>query len=431
MSFHNNDRRKFFIKTLGCKVNQYESQAMREVLVRSGFNECLAADIADIYILNTCTVTEKADKESRHWITLFHRTNPDAKIVVTGCYADRDASGISFLPGVAHILKNAEKPLVGDILTNAPAGAAAIATNRIFGITDFKGHAKAFVKIQDGCQNACSYCAVPLVRSELVSRPLADIVNEVKTLTERGFREIILTGICIGAWKTDGQGLLAVLAAIDALPGDFRVRLSSIEPRYVTDGLIDFIAGHRRMCRHLHIPLQSGDDTVLARMNRPYTRAEYIALIGKVRAKIEDVAITTDIMIGFPGETEAQFRMTVALVKEILPARVHIFSFSRRKDTPAYAMADEVPKEVVKKRYHELTVASLSASYLYRMRFLGKPLDVLVETKRDKDSSFLTGYSDTYIKVLFEGPDTLMHRMIPVTVTQINLLHTIGTYERT
>src|SRR3989338_86036 len=279
--------KKFFIHTLGCKVNQYESQAMREILLKSGFRECITKDIADIYILNTCTVTGKADKESRRWLGLFHKANPNARIVVTGCYVEQGADDIKYLPGISHIMKNSEKARIAEILgETGPADKAA--RRPAFGppalaISDFKNHAKAFVKIQDGCENFCSYCKVPFVRGRMISRPIADIVEEVKALVNNGFQEIVLTGICLGAWGTDfasaalasemgidSMNLVDILRELDKMPGSFRVRLSSIEPRYVSDDLVDYISKHKRICRHLHIPLQSGDDTVLAAMNRPY-----------------------------------------------------------------------------------------------------------------------------------------------------------------
>ncbi len=443
------NKRKFFIKTLGCKVNQYESQAIREILTRSGFTECLTKDIADIYILNTCTVTSKADKESRYWLGLFHRTNPKADIVVTGCYVENNSDDISFLPGVSYIIMNEEKPRIADILNGISAKKRSKGTDSPYNfltITDFKNHTKAFVKIQDGCDNRCSYCKVPLVRGSLRSRPITSIIEEVEILAEKGFKEIVLTGICLGAWGKDpymtaitngwpGAGsalsLVDALKAIDKISADFRVRLSSIEPKYIADDLIDFIAGTKRMCRHLHIPLQSGDDDILRRMNRPYTAKEYRALIDKIRSKIKDVALTTDVMIGFPGESEANFKNTENFLRDILPARTHIFTFSERKGTAAYGMSDILTRDILKKRYSALEVVALSASYLYRQKFLGATLNILAETRRDKYTGFLEGYSDNYIKVFFEGPDSLMRKIVPVKIEDLNLAYTRGVYVST
>jgi len=262
-------------------------------------------------------------------------------------------------------------------------------------------------------------------------------------LAASGFKEIVLTGICLGAWgrdifpsevlKTVGlkeAGLIDVLRAIERKGGDFRIRLSSIEPKYLTDELIEFISGSKRICRHLHIPLQSGDDEILKKMSRPYTSGEYRILIDKLRRAIEDIAISTDVMVGFPQEGDANFRNTLNFVKSIMPARMHIFSYSKRDGTAASDMPGEIGEDIVKKRYCMLKAAASMASYLYRERFVDKPLKVLVESKRDRNTGFLTGYSDNYIKMLFEGPDTLMGRIVPVRMEELNLMYTKGVYEQ-
>ncbi len=438
--------RRFFIKTLGCKVNQYESQAIRELLLNAGFKECLAKETADIYILNTCTVTHKADSESRHWAGIFHKTNPDAKIVLTGCAVEKNADAFSFLPGVSDIIKNSNKVNMAYILTNgerrlsveakgknslAKEETANDAPRRFMSITDFKDHTKAFVKIQDGCANACSYCKVPFVRGGSISRPLHDIAEEVERLVSKGFEEIVLTGICLGAWGNDlarKKSIVDVLEALCGIPGLFRIRLSSIEPKYVTDELIYYISQNRKICRHLHIPVQSGDDEILSRMNRPYTAEDIRNLVTKVRNKIEGVGITTDVLIGFPGETDNSFRNTVNLIKEILPVKTHIFPFSKRDGTAACAMAGVVPEYEIKRRFQSVKIAAITASYLYRDGFLKKPVDVLVESKKEKYSGRLTGYSDNYIKVVFDGPDSLMKKIVPVRIEELNLSCTMGTY---
>jgi len=293
MRSHNKKTKKFYLHTLGCKVNQYESQAMRESLLGAGFEESDTKEGADFYILNTCTVTEKADKECRSLARLFHRIDPQARVIVTGCYAENDADRIASIPGVTDVINNASKSRIAEILTGLKSNDKAKPVR----ITGFKGHTKAFIKIQDGCENFCTYCKVPLVRGALKSKPLDDICSEVEGLAANGFREIILTGICLGAWGKDlsrsrkdgaaGVGdlsLVSVLTALTGLRGDFRIRLSSIEVKYMTDDLLNFMANTGKICKHLHIPLQSGDDTILKKMNRPYRTAEFKALVGKIRA---------------------------------------------------------------------------------------------------------------------------------------------------
>jgi threonylcarbamoyladenosine tRNA methylthiotransferase MtaB len=431
MNMQTNTNSRFFIKTLGCKVNQYESQAIRELLLNAGFKECPAKEAADIYILNTCTVTHKADSESRHWAVMFHKTNPDAKIVMTGCAVEKNADSFSSLPGVSNIIKNYDKINIADILADRGSRTTSGEGRRFLNITGFKDHAKAFVKIQDGCANACSYCKVPSVRGGSISRPLRDITEEVRTLVAKGFEEIVLTGICLGAWGSDlpeKKNIVDVLKDICGIPGLSRVRLSSIEPKYVTDELISYISQNRKICRHLHIPIQSGDDEILSRMNRPYT-AEYLRnIVSKARKNIEGVGITTDILIGFPGETDKNFRNTVDLIKEVRPVKTHIFPFSKRDGTAAYAMAGSVPEDEIKKRLQGMKAAAIMSSYLYRELFLKKTVDVLVESKKDKCSGRLTGYSDNYMKVVFDGSDSLMKKIVPVRIEELNLSYTIGSY---
>lgn len=433
---------KFFLHTLGCKVNQYESQAIRESMLRAGFEESASKDLADIYVLNTCTVTDKADKESRYAINSFARSNPRAKIVVTGCYAEKDSREIASLGSVSHIVKNFEKNRIADILVPGARESGAGFSHKPF-ITAFKGHTKAFVKIQDGCENRCAYCKVPLVRGPLRSRPLSEITEEVGGLVSNGFREIVLTGICLGAWGREycvpetaaafglaGASLLDLLSALDDVPGDFRIRLSSIEPKYVTDHLIGRISKNKRICRHLHIPLQSGDDYILKKMNRPYTAADYMELVRKARTAIDGLAVTTDVLVGFPGETDAHFSNTLDFIRELSPSRTHIFTFSRRPGTAAYDMEDQVDDLISKRRRHDLEGSALNAAYLFARSFSGKALDVLVENKRESDSGFLTGYTDNYIKVIFSGPDELMGRVVPVRITHSDPVNTMGEYER-
>ena len=266
---------------------------------------------------------------------------------------------------------------------------------------------------------------------------LLDSLKEIKL----GFREIILTGICLGSWGKDlhlsrivrgmklkSLNLVDVLRAIDKLGGDFRIRLSSIEPKYVTDELIDFMASNKRMCAHLHIPFQSGDDDVLKLMNRPYTCSDYIAIIDKARAKINDVALTTDMIVGFPGESHMMFRNSMAFIRRVSPSRAHIFTFSKREGTPAYNMPNTLDRVVIKNRYMKMSAMALETAYEYKRSFLGKELKVLVETKRDGKTGLLKGYSENYIQALFAGPDDLMRKIAPIKVVGFDSGKAMGVY---
>ncbi|MBU0605047.1 MAG: tRNA (N(6)-L-threonylcarbamoyladenosine(37)-C(2))-methylthiotransferase MtaB [Candidatus Omnitrophica bacterium] len=433
--------KKFHIHTLGCKVNQYESQAMRELLVKAGFEESVPGDMADIYIVNTCTVTGEADRESKSVMGQFHRANPNARIVVTGCLTERDSSSLLAIPGISTVLRNSGKNRIADVVRGKIRHIRTGRPRELI-VTDFKDHSKAYVKIQDGCENRCSYCKVPMVRGRLKSKSVKRIVKEVTGLVRKGFKEIILTGICLGAWGRERRfrriarrvglrstGLVRVLRALERINGDFRIRLSSIEPKYVTGQLIDFMANSTKMCSHLHIPFQSGDDDILNLMNRPYTSEGYKALVDRIRARIPRIALTTDILIGFPGESHVRFRNTMAFVRAISPSRTHIFTFSRREGTPAYDMPDMVDKPIIKKRYDRMRAMTCEAAYAYRRSFLGEELKVLVETKRDRGTGLLKGYSDNYIQVLFAGKDDLMRTLVLVKVIGFDLEKTMGIHE--
>ena len=415
---------KFSIKTFGCKVNQYESELMREDLVCCGFMECAADEIPEICIINSCTVTGNADRQARYAVNRMRRANPATRIVVTGCYAEKNEDEISALPGVFKVVKNSDKDRIASILN----GRRKTEDGRRI-ISDFKGHTKAFVKIQDGCENFCSYCKVPYVRGPFRSRSLDEIVEETALLVSKGFKEIVLTGICLGAWGIErGEGLCRVLRALDGIKDGYRIRLSSIEPKYVTGELIELMSGSRKMCRHLHIPLQSGDDEILRRMNRPYSSRDFGMLVEDIRSKIGDIAVTTDVMTGFPGETKKSFTNTLDLMKEIKPARTHIFTYSRREGTAAYGMSDIPPADILKERFLELRSAALLSSYAFRKHFVDTFADVLVETRRDSSSGRLTGYSGNYIKVLFGGPDSIMRTIVPVRISEATLNETVGVY---
>jgi len=413
----------FSIKTLGCKVNQYESQLIRENFLKTGFHEVNGKKPADIYVINTCTVTERADKDSRHFIRHAHNINPNAKIVVTGCLAENDADMISKIEGVTDIVKNSGKNNLISLITDNSS-----LKNENF-ISGFKGHTKAFVKIQDGCDNFCSFCKVPLVRGRSRSRPLEDIKKEVAALLKNGFKEIVLSGICLGEWGRDFGNKLELADAIEALEGlygEFRIRLSSIELKYISDRLIEKMATSPKLCRHLHIPLQSGDNRILKAMKRPYAREEYLARILKVKSLIPEIGVTTDVLVGFPGEDNDSFDATLGLVREFAPHRIHIFSYSPREGTKAASLKGIIPADVIKERMGQLSEITKELSYGYRKIFLKKEVEILVENKRDKITQLLTGYTDTYIKVLSEGGDSLKGNLLRCKISEVTAGYTFA-----
>jgi len=412
-----NKRVKFY--TLGCKVNQYETQAIREKFLYAGFKEN-NSEIADVYIVNTCTVTARADRESRRLIRRLLRSNPDSKIIATGCYIEKDAAKILSISNKTRIVPNCQKHLLLESLRDSLNDGK----NEAFlplKISDFKDHERAFVKIQDGCDNLCSYCKVPLVRGASRSRSPKEIIAEVERLTRRGFKEVVLTGICLGSYHYRSFDLVGVLSALENIEREFRIRLSSIEPQLICDDLIGRIADSEKICPHLHIPLQSGDNKILKRMNRQYTREKYLSLIAKIKKKIKDAAITTDILVGFPGEEEKSFRNTLRCLKEVLPLRSHIFSFSPRQGTAAFNLQERVEPGLIKERVSLVRKAATQCSYKFRKPFSGKQLTVLIESQPDKQRSSFCGYSENYIRVIVENAEKRdINKLVKVKVKTVD-----------
>jgi len=398
--------KKISLFTLGCKVNQYETQALREQFLRAGFEENNGA-AADVYIINTCTVTHHADRESRRLIRKALHSNPKAKIIVTGCYVENDASEILQISDKIQLLPNQQKQ---------------------YGISAFCGHERAFVKIQDGCDAFCAYCKIPLVRGRSRSRALEEIVQEAARLVNNGFKEIVLTGICLGDYHYQDYDLADVLDYLERIKGEFRIRLSSIEPHLVSEKLIEKIADSEKICPHLHIPLQSGDNAILRKMNRKYTQKDYLNLIARIKKKIKNVAITTDVLVGFPGEADKNFRNSVRCLKKILPLRTHIFPFSPRQGTAAFDFQGRIEPGMIKQRVALLKEVAAECSYKFRKRFLRKGLTVLIESNPDKQSEFFCGYSENYIRVLVKDASRKqINKLISVRAEKIGYSTTIGT----
>jgi len=397
---------KFF--TLGCKVNQYDTQSLRERILSSGFRELKSGLKADIYVINTCTVTASADRKSRYLIHHAHRNNPKAKIFVTGCSVELGGAKILNMPGVAKIIRRKKAET---------------------GISDFFGHTRAFLKVQDGCSNHCSYCKVPLVRGKSRSRPLEDIKEEAQRLVQRGFKEIVLCGICLGAYGRDlkpKKDLAAVIKELEGIPGLIRIRLSSIEAGDVSDELIERMANSKKLCRHLHIPIQSGDDTILEQMRRGYHSRDYLALIRKIKKRIPDIAITTDVLVGFPGEKEENFRNTAELIRKIQPLRAHIFPYSRREGTVAYGLKGNIPAQEIKARIIKLRRICAECSLNYIGKSLGKEMHVLIEDCLVANPKLWYGYTDNYIKVGVESEANLKNKMVRVVLERTDKDHLLG-----
>lgn len=405
--------------TLGCKVNQYDTQLLRESVVAAGLRPAGRVEPADLVVVNTCTVTSVSDEKCRQYIRKAIRDNPTATVAVTGCYVDRDRAAVEAIDGVHHVLPNDEKSSIA-LIARSIAGSRNQHLEAGRGISDFADHTRAFVKIEDGCDAYCSYCIVPHVRGPVRSRPLGEIVAEVQRLVAAGFREIVLTGIHLGAYgkdAKDGISLPAVVRGLLEATDVERIRLSSIEAMEVGDELLGSIASSVRVCPHLHIPLQSGDDEVLARMNRRYTSDQFLEQVARIRAVLDRPAITSDVMVGFPGETAEQFGHTISTCRAAELSRMHIFPFSPREGTPAASLANRCCPAEIAKRKTQLGEVANELQHGFEREWMAETCRVLIEHRRDRHTRKLRGYSERYINVLLDDDDELMGRIVPVQLT--------------
>jgi len=407
--------------TLGCKVNQYETQYAKEMLEANGYREALPDEPADLCVVNTCTVTAEADAKGRQLIRRMAQVNPASAIVVMGCFATRDPGGVARLPRVAKVITDKQR-LAEELrdfgVMRGPRG-----------ISRFDGHQRAFVKVQDGCLLHCSFCIIPHVRPALRSRPIDEIVEEVERLVAGGCPEIVLTGIHLGHYGVDlsrGKSkerwgrLWHLLHRLADLPGDFRIRLSSLEAAEVRDDLVRVLASSARFCPHLHLCLQSGSDRILRLMKRRYTSAGFLERCRRLCAALDQPAFTTDVIIGFPGETDADFEATCGVLREVGFCKVHIFSYSPRAGTPAATMTEVVPPSVVAKRRLRLISLEREMADAYHRTLQGRVLDVLVEGADPSRPGWVRGTSCRYAMVAFEGHlPALLRRRVPIEIAGV------------
>jgi threonylcarbamoyladenosine tRNA methylthiotransferase MtaB len=407
--------------TLGCKVNQYETQYVKEALEANGYREAGAAEPADLCVVNTCTVTMEGDAKSRQLIRRLAATEPRAEIVVMGCYATRAPDEVARLPGVTRVITDKEK-LAEEL---RPFGVVKMPR----GISRFDGHQRAFVKVQDGCLLHCSYCIIPSVRPTLRSRPVAEIVEEVERLVSGGCQEIVLTGIHLGHYgidlskgrpKAEWRRLWHLLDCLAELPGDFRIRLSSLEAAEVREDLVFALARHPRICPHLHLCLQSGSDRILGLMKRRYRSAGFLERCRRLRQALDQPAFSTDVIVGFPGETDADFEATCRVVREVGFSRIHVFSYSPRRGTPAAELAARVAPAVVAERRKRLRELEQELAEQYAHELLGRRLDVLVEGADPERPGFVRGTSCRYLPVAFVGhAPALVRRRVVVRAERV------------
>jgi threonylcarbamoyladenosine tRNA methylthiotransferase MtaB len=416
------------VTTLGCKVNQCESAGMIEEIIRRGHSIVPFHERADVYIVNTCTVTARTDYQSRQLIRRAHRINPKALIVVTGCYAQVFPEAAASLPGVAFVAGNPEKEEISSRLDKITRGGREILVSDIRRLDNctgpfagrFHGHTRAFLKVQDGCDAFCSYCIVPIARGKSRSLPEKDVLERAASLAAAGHREIVLTGVHLGAYGADLQpqtDLLALCRNIEEGGLAERLRLSSIEPREVSDEMIAHMGMSKILCGHFHIPLQSGDDQILSLMGRDYDRAFFRERLGKIADALPEAAIGIDVMTGFPGEDEAAFERSLEFVESLPVAYLHVFPYSERPGTAALKLSGRVPDPAKSLRGRKLRALGQRKRRAFTERFLGKTLHVLVEDRRDRSTGMLKGFSRNYIPVLIEkGDSSLVNHEIDVVV---------------
>jgi len=410
--------------TLGCKVNQYETQRILESFEERGFAIVPFTESADVYVINTCSVTQSGESKSRQTVRRAAKTNPDAVVVATGCAAEMARIRDEPLEAAHVVVPNPEKLDTLDHLLRAyPRFNDRLQVEaRPKDYHRPVGRTRATVKLQDGCNVMCSYCSIPFTRPKQFSRPWREVLDEVRGLANRGFREVVLTGVLIGdygpATGSQGPDLAGLIQEMAALPLMERIRISSIELTTVTEDLLELMATERKLCPHLHIPLQAGDDGVLRDMNRPYKRQDYIDQCLRAKEKISGLGLTTDIMVGFPTEDEAAFLNTLGVAEAVGYLAAHVFRYSPRPGTPAAKIGDPVDGDVKVKRSKRLTAAVAATGRAFRQRFLGREMRVLVEGPVPKDG-LLRGHTDNYIEVHFAGPSSLSGQFVQARLDEL------------
>ena len=415
--------------TLGCKINQYETDVIRQDMASRGNTVVPFEAEADVYVINTCTVTAKSDYSCRQMIRAATRRGKGARVVVTGCYAETRPEEIRAIPGVETIIGNGGKLSIPDYLDpDSSCSERSVQAARDLPAKALRERTRGFLKIQDGCNNCCSYCIVPAARGKSRSATPASIRKEFERLTGDGCPEVVLTGIHIGTYGADLTPVMNLTELVSMLVnrrGSTRLRLSSIEPRELTSEIIDLL--DKGLCRHLHIPLQSGDDTILKAMKRDYSAEFYHELLTSVSRKIPGMALGADVIVGFPGEGEKQFQNTFRFVEVSPLTHLHVFSYSPRRGTPAADMDGQVPESVRKKRSEVLRLLGKEKNYLFRKKNLNKEVKVVVEKRDDASKDKLTGLTDNYIRVFLDNVDDgQIGREIPVRITRVDSNSTIA-----
>lgn len=430
--------------TLGCKVNFYDTEAIWQLFKNEGYEQVdFETTTADVYLINTCTVTNTGDKKSRQIIRRAIRRNPDAIIAVTGCYAQTSPAEIMAIEGVDLVIGTQDRDKIMTFVKQIqddrkPVNAVRnIMKTRSFeelDVPDFAERTRAFLKIQEGCNNFCTFCIIPWSRGLSRSREPQSVLEQAKALVAAGYKEIVLTGIHTGGYGDDMENynLTSLLWDLDKVEGLERIRISSIEASQIDDAMIEVLNRSSKMCRHLHIPLQAGENSVLKRMRRKYTTEQFAAKIKRLHEAMPGVAITTDVIVGFPGETDEMFEEGYRFMEELKFAEMHVFPYSKRTGTPAARMDDQVDEEVKNERVHKLIDLSEKMQLEYAQQYVGTVLDVIPEReyKGAPGEGLVMGYTDNYLQVIFDGSEDMIGQLCRVKITEAGVNECRGQFLR-
>lgn len=425
--------------TLGCKVNHYESEAIWQLFQQEGYEKTDFENTADVYVINTCTVTNTGDKKSRQIIRRAVRKNPEAVVCVTGCYAQTSPADVLAIPGVDIVIGTQDRQkLLGYIKQYQKErepinGVSNIMKARVYeelDVPEFTDRTRASLKIQEGCNNFCTFCIIPWARGLMRSRKPEDVMKQANQLVQAGYKEIVLTGIHTGGYGEDMKdySFANLLEDLEKVEGLKRIRVSSIEASQITDEIIEVIDRSQKIVRHLHIPLQSGSNSVLTRMRRKYSTEFYFDRVNKLKKALPGLAVTSDVIVGFPGETEEEFQETYDFIKKVGFSELHVFPYSKRTGTPAARMEDQVDDEVKNERVHQLITLSEQLAKEYASQYEGDVLEVIPE-EMDKDNpeqSLLVGYSDNYLRVKFAGDESLIGQIVKIKIDKAGYPYNMG-----
>ena len=424
-----NEVKKVAFCSLGCKVNQYETNAMAQKFIEHGYEVVEFDEYADVYIVNTCTVTNVADRKSRQMLRRAKEINKDATLVACGCYAQVAKEGLKKIPEIDLIIGNNEKNDIIQIVENhiAQKGAEDLVSDVMYkldyvelGTTTYTEKTRAVIKVQDGCDRFCSYCLIPYARGHIRSRKIENVIEEIKKVVEEGINEVVITGIHIASYgrdfKGENIGLIDLLEEINKIQGLHRIRLGSIEPTIITDEFVERLSKLDKICDHFHLSLQSGCTETLKRMNRRYTTEEFRDVTKRLRSKFPNAALTTDIIVGFPGETDDEFNTTYEFLKDIAFYKMHIFKYSQRKGTKAAVMPNQIDGKIKEERSKKLIELSNENEYNYNKKYIGKQVEVLFE---EREGEYLKGHTTNYIVVKHKtDKDDLINKIAKVTVSE-------------